>query len=287
MAYRKALELTQNRYHAGVAAKADVVAAQTQLKSAQAQTIDIGVQRAQLEHAIALLIGKPPAEFSLACVEFKMPPMKIPVGLPSALLERRPDIASAERKMAAANAQIGVAQAAYFPSLSLSGSVGYLSTELSRLFTTPNFFWALGPMGATETLFDGGARRAQTKQAMAAYDGAVAAYRQTVLTGFQEVEDNLAALRILGEEAQIQEQAVNSARESVTLTTNQYKAGMVSYLNVVNAQTIALTNERTYIGISGQRLNAAVLLIKALGGGWNMRSSNQNTPSLWEEKSSD
>ncbi len=268
-AYGKALELTQNRYNAGVAAKADVAAAQTQLKSTQAQAIDVGVQRAQLEHAIAILTGKPPADFSLPSVTYVSPQIKIPVALPSDLLERRPDIASAERKMAAANAQIGVAKAAYYPSISLSGSLGYLSAELATLFTSPSFFWALGPMTLAATLFDGGARKAQTEQAMAAYDGTVAFYRQTVLTGFQDVEDNLAALRILDEEAQMQEQAVNSAHESVTLTTNQYRAGIVSYLNVVTVQTIALANERAAIAISGQRLNAAVLLVKALGGGWS------------------
>ena len=268
-AYTKALELTSNRYNAGVVAKADVAQALTQLKSTQAQAIDIGVQRAQLEHAIASLTGKPPADFSLPPVIFAPPQIKIPVAIPSDLLERRPDIASAERKMAAANAQIGVAKAAYYPSLSLSGSLGYLSAELATLFTAPSFFWALGPMALATTLFDGGARKAQSEQAMAAYDGTVAFYRQTVLTGFQEVEDNLAALRILDEEAQFQELAVKSAQESVMLTTNQYKAGIVSYLNVVTAQTIALTNERAAISISGQRLNAAVLLVKALGGGWS------------------
>jgi NodT family efflux transporter outer membrane factor (OMF) lipoprotein len=222
-----------------------------------------------LEHAIATLIGKPPADFSLAPVTIALPQIKIPVALPSDLLERRPDIASAERKMAAANAQIGVAKAAYYPTISLSGALGYASAELATLFTSPSFFWAIGPMALSATLLDGGARMAQTEQAMAAYDGTVAFYRQTVLTGFQNVEDNLAALRILAEEAQMQEQAVNSAHESVTLTTNQYKSGIVSYLNVVTTQIIALTNERATITISGQRLTAAVLLIKALGGGWS------------------
>ena len=278
-AYNKALELTQNRYNAGVIAKADVVQAQTQLKSAQAQAMDVGIQRAQIEHAIALLIGKSPADFSLAPVEYKLPQLKIPVSLPSDLLERRPDIASAERKMAAANAKIGVAKAAYYPSLSLSGSLGYLSADLATLFTTPHLFWALGPMNLATTLFDGGARQAQTKQAIAAYDGTVAYYRQTVLTGFQEVEDNLVALRILDEEAQMQEQAVNSARESVALTTNQYKAGVVGYLNVVTVQTIALTNERTAISIGGQRLKAAALLVKALGGGWSTADNQKASQS--------
>jgi NodT family efflux transporter outer membrane factor (OMF) lipoprotein len=289
-AYGKALELTQNRYKAGVVAKADVAAAQTQLKSAQAQAIDVGVQRAQLEHAIAILTGKPPADFSLTPVIFVQPQIKIPVAIPSDLLERRPDIASAERKMAAANALVGVAKAAYYPTLSLSGSLGYASSELASLFTSPSFFWALGPTALAATLFDGGARKAQTEQAMAAYDGTVAFYRQTVLAGFQDVEDNLAALRILDEEAQSQELAVKSARESVILTTNQYKAGIVSYLNVVTVQTIALTNERSAINISGQRLNAAVLLVKALGGGWSALEAhgvnpailNSPAPSWWE-----
>ena len=267
-AYSRALELTQNRYNAGVAAKADVIQAQTQLQSTQAQAIDLGVQRAQLEHAIAILIGKPPASFTLPVAGFKWPQIAIPVSLPSDLLERRPDIASAERKMAAANAQIGVARAAYYPTLTLSGSVGYQGVELGNLFTSPQFFWAVGPMVAAATLFDGGARGAKTDQAWAAYDGAIASYRQTVLSAFQDVEDNLAALRILSEEAQVQKQAVDAARESVKLTTNQYKAGIVSYLNVVTAQTIELSNERTAISIEGQRLKAAALLIKALGGGW-------------------
>ena len=275
-AYKKALELTSNRYKAGVAAKTDVAAAQTQLKSTQAQAIDVGVQRAQLEHALAILIGKPPAVFSLPSVTFVQPQINIPVGIPSELLERRPDIGSAERKMAAANAQIGVAKAAYYPSLTLSGSVGYQSAALASLFTTPSFFWALGPMALATTLFDGGARKAQTERAMAAYDGTVAFYRQTVLAAFQDVEDNLAALRILDEEAQMQEQAVNYARESLTLSTNQYRAGIVNYLNVVTAQSIALSNERAAISISGQRLKSAALLIKALGGGW----SAPETPSV-------
>jgi len=267
-AYTKALELTQNRYNAGVAAKADVVAAQTQLQSTQAQAIDLGVQRAQLEHAIAILIGKPPASFSLPPGRFNWPRVAIPVSLPSDLLERRPDIASAERNMAAANAQIGVARAAYYPTLTLSGSLGYQGVELANLFTSPHFFWAVGPMVAAATLFDGGARGARTDAAWAAYDGAIAYYRQTVLSAFQSVEDNLAALRILDEEAKVQKQAVDAARESVAITLNQYKSGTVSYLNVVTVQIIALSNERTAISIEGQRMKAAALLIKALGGGW-------------------
>jgi NodT family efflux transporter outer membrane factor (OMF) lipoprotein len=279
-AYGKALELTQNRYLAGVAAKADVAAAQTQLKSTQAQAIDIGVQRAQLEHALAILTGKAPADFSLPPVTFIPPQIKIPVGIPSDLLERRPDIASAERRMASANAQIGVAKAAYYPSLSLSGSLGYQSAALASLFTTPSSFWALGPLALSAILFDGGARKAQTEQATAAYEATVASYRQTVLAGFQDVEDNLAALRILDEEEQMQQLAVDSARESVTMTTNQYRAGIISYLNVVTAQTIALTNERVAISISGQRLKAAALLVKALGGGWSAAEVSAVTKKL-------
>ncbi|MRR51440.1 MAG: efflux transporter outer membrane subunit [Rhodocyclaceae bacterium] len=268
-AYEKVLKLTEHRFRAGVAAKADVVQAQTQLKSTQAQAIDLGIFRAELEHAIAILIGKPPARFSLPAAEFAWPQITIPVGLPSELLERRPDIAAAERRMAAANAQIGVAKAAYYPTLTLSGSLGYQGAELANLFTSPHFFWAIGPLVAAATIFDGGARAAKTDQARAAYEGAVANYRQTVLTAFQGVEDNLAALRILEEEAKVQDEAVGAARESVRITTNQYQAGTVSYLSVAVVQTAALANERTAISISGQRMRAAALLVKALGGGWS------------------
>jgi NodT family efflux transporter outer membrane factor (OMF) lipoprotein len=269
IAYRKALELTKNRYAAGVAAKADVVLAQTQLKSTQAQAIDIGILRAQFEHAIALLIGKAPADFSIPAAPIVPTLPQIPIGIPSDILERRPDVASAERKMAAANAQIGVAKAAYFPSLTLSASTGYLSTGLANLLTAPSFFWALGPAALAQTLFDGGARKAQTEKAIASYEATVAAYKQTLLASFQQVEDNLAALRILDEEALVQDEAVNSARESEALTTNQYKAGTVSYLNVITTQSIALTNERAALRIRGQQWSATISLIKALGGGWN------------------
>jgi len=246
-----------------------VVQAQTQLRSTEAQAIDIGTQRAQLEHAIALLIGRPPADFSLPSAPVVPVVPQIPIGVPSDILERRPDVASAERRIAAANAQIGVAKAAWFPSLTLAASAGYQSTAISDLFSAPSFFWALGPAALAYTIFDGGARNAQTEQAVAAYESTVAAYRQTVLASFQEVEDNLAALHILEKEAGVQEEAVNAARESVTLTTNQYKAGIVSYLTVITTQAIALANERTEATIRGQQMNAAVLLIKALGGGWN------------------
>lgn len=267
-AYGKSLVLTKNRYKAGVDSRVDEVQAQTQLKLAQAQSVDTGVQRAQLEHAIAVLTGKAPAAFSVAAGPYLASIPAIPAGVPSQLLERRPDIAGAERRAAAANAQIGVAEAAYFPALTLSAAGGYQSSTLANWFSLPNRFWSLGPSLA-ETLFDGGLRQAQSEQAQAAYDAAVATYRQTVLGGFQEVEDNLAALRILEQEAQVQDEAVKAAIESVVLTTNQYKAGTVSYLNVVTVQTTALSAERTAADILGRRLSAAVLLVKALGGGWD------------------
>lgn len=267
-AYQRTLELTQNQYAAGVVARADVVQAQTQLKTTQAQALDIGVQRAQVEHAIALLVGKPASTFSIAPAPLTAEPPLIPVGLPSELLERRPDIAAAERAMAAANAEIGVARSAYFPTLTLSAGAGFQSTTLSNLVSAPNRFWSVGPALA-QTLFDGGARRALNDQAIAAYDANVAFYRQTVLTGFKEVEDNLAALRILEEEARVHEEAVQSARLSVQLTTNQYKAGLVSYLSVIVVQAQALNVERTAVDIRNARLAASINLIKALGGGWD------------------
>ncbi len=266
--YQKSLDLTKNRYDAGVAAKVDLVQAEAQLKSTQAEAIDTGVQRAQLEHAIAVLIGKAPAEFSIAPVPLAVTMPRIPMGLPSELLERRPDVAAAERRVAAANAQIGVAKAAYFPSLTLSASYGSRSADASQWFTVPSRFWSIGPALA-QSIFDAGLRRAQTEQAIAAYDATVAQYRQAVLAGFQEVEDNLAALRILEEEAKVQDEAVRAARESVVLTTNQYKAGTVSYNNVVTVQTTQLNNERVAVGILGRRLTAAATLVKALGGGWD------------------
>lgn len=267
-AYQKSLQLTRNQYAVGVAARADVAQADTQLKSTQAQALDAGVQRAQLEHAIAVLLGKAPADFSIAPegVASTFPP--IPSGLPSELLERRPDIAAAERRTAAANAQVGVAEAAFFPSLTLSATGGFQSSVLAQLFSLPSRYWSLGPALA-QTLFDAGLRRAQSAQALAAYDENVATYRQTVLTGFQEVEDNLAALRILEEETAVQDEAVKSARESLTITLNQYRAGIANYLAVVVAQATALSNERTALAILGRRLTASVALIKALGGGWD------------------
>lgn len=266
--YQKSLELTRNRYGSGVVARSDVLQAETQLKSTQAQAVDLGVQRAQLEHAIALLTGAAPAGFSLPAAPLATQPPPIPVGIPSELLERRPDIAFAERNMASANAQIGVAVAAWFPTLKLSLSGGLESSSLSRWLSWPSRFWSVGP-SVSETLYDGGLRSALNDQARAAYDATVAAYRQAVLTGFQEVEDNLAALRILEQEAQVQDEAVAASRQTVVVTNNQYRAGVVSYLNVLVAQTAELANRRVAIDISGRRLVAGVLLIKALGGGWD------------------
>jgi NodT family efflux transporter outer membrane factor (OMF) lipoprotein len=270
-AYERTLELTRNRYAAGIAAKVDVVQAEVQLASTQAQLIDNGVGRAQLEHAIALLVGVPASSFSLPPGPLATTLPAIPVGVPSELLERRPDVAAAERSMAAANAQIGVAQAAFYPTLTLSAAGGYRSAAFADWLTAPSRFWSLGAALA-QTLFDGGLRRAVSDQAIAAYDGQVAQYRQTVLTGFQEVEDNLAALRLLEEEARYQDAAARGARQSVDLTTNQYKAGIVSYLNVIAAQAIALNNERSAVDVQGRRLVASVQLVRAIGGGWDTRS---------------
>jgi NodT family efflux transporter outer membrane factor (OMF) lipoprotein len=267
-AFQKFLELIEGLYAQGVDSEADVEAAETQLKTTQAQLINVGVQRAQLEHAIAVLIGKPASDFSIPPTPLTGAPPEIPVGVPSELLERRPDVAASERRVAAANAQIGVAEAAFYPSVTLSASLGLESSSLGKLFSAASRFWSVGA-SISETVFDGGLRRAQTDFARAAYDASVATYRQTVLTAFQGVEDNLAALRILEQEATVQGEAVNAAGRSVFLTLNQYQAGTVGYLNVITAQTIALNDELTAIQILGQRMTAAVLLVEALGGGWN------------------
>jgi len=266
--YRKFYALTKNRYASGVASQADVLQAETQLKSTEAQAIDVGVQRAQLEHAIAVLIGKPASLFSIPFTPLAATPPIVPLGLPSELLERRPDIANAERSVAAANAQIGVAKAAYFPTVTLSASGGFESSLPSSWITWPSRFWSIGS-ALSETLFDGGLRRSQSDQARAAYDASVATYRQTTLTGFQEVEDNLAALRILEQEAGVQGEAVKASRQAVVITTNQYKAGIASALDVIVTQAANLANERSAVTVLGNRMNASVLLVKALGGGWS------------------
>jgi NodT family efflux transporter outer membrane factor (OMF) lipoprotein len=266
--YRRSLEITQNQYKVGVVAKADVITAQTQLDGAQSQQIGLGVARAQLEHAIAVLIGKPPADFAIAPANLAATIPVVPVGVPSALLERRPDIADAERKMAAANAQIGVAIAAYFPDLTLSGTFGFASNVASGLLHTPNNVWSVGA-SANEALLDFGARRYQVREARAAYDATVATYRQTVLTAFQQVEDELAALRILEQQYQVADQTVRDANQAVTLTLNQYRAGIVAYTAVVTAQATALTDAQTLLGVRQSRLVASIALIQALGGGWS------------------
>ncbi|WP_034350086.1 efflux transporter outer membrane subunit [Herbaspirillum sp. GW103] len=276
-AYQRSLQVTQNQYAAGLVAKSDVIQAQTQLKSAQASALDNGVTRAQVEHAIALLVGKTPAQFSLPRAPLTAVAPPVPQGVPSMLLERRPDVAAAERRVASANAKIGVAKAAYFPSLTLSASGGYQSSTFADWFTLPGRVWSLGPQLA-QTIFDGGARAAATDQAIATYDGTVATYKQTVLTAFQEVEDNLAALRILEQEAAVQGEALQAARQAVTLVTNQYKAGTVSYVNVITAQATALSAELTSLSILNRRMAASVLLAKALGGGWDGHSLDDLGP---------
>ena len=271
--YQRSLKLTQNQYKSGIVATDSVLIAETQLKSTQAQALDVGVLRAQYEHAIATLIGKPVSVFSIAPIArgqaSYLPGIPtVPVTVPSALLERRPDVAAAERSVAAANAQIGVTKAAFFPNLILGANGGYQSSTLSKWLSLPNRVWSVGPQLAG-TLFDGGARTAQHTQAIAAYDASVAGYRLTVLTAFQSVEDILAALRILKDEAVVQSAASASARKALEVTMNQYKAGTVNYLNVVTAQTTALNNERSDLTITNSRLVATVQLIAALGGGWH------------------
>ena len=266
-AYAKSLELTRNRYTGGVASRADVVQAETLLASTQAQAIDLGVERAQTEHAIAVLTGKSPAELSLANAPLDGAPPDVPPGVPAALLERRPDVAAAERRVAAANAEIGVAVAAYFPTVQLSASGGFESNDIAKWLVWPSRFWSFGP-AVSETVFDGGARGALTAQARATYDETVAVYRQSTLAAFQQVEDALAALRVLEDEGRVQTEAVTSAREAVRIITNQYKAGITSYLDVVTTETTALTNERTAVDILGRRLAASVFLVQSLGGGW-------------------
>jgi NodT family efflux transporter outer membrane factor (OMF) lipoprotein len=266
-AYERALQLTRNRYEAGVVSRLDVAEAETQLKSTQAQVIDLGEQRGQLEHAIALLVGKAPADFSLVPT-YVLPELPtIPGELPTTLLERRPDVAAAERRVAAANAQIGVAQAAFFPTLMLGASGGFQGSSWANLFSLPNRFWSVGPSLAM-TLFDGGAHTAQKEQAYAIYDQNVAAYRQTVLAAFQSVEDSLVSLRVLAQEEAVQREAAISAHESVSLTNDQYQAGTVSYLNVVTAQVTALNADLGSLNITGRRLLASTALLKALGGDW-------------------
>jgi NodT family efflux transporter outer membrane factor (OMF) lipoprotein len=263
------LQLTQNRFEGGAAPRSDVAQAKTQLEGAQVQDTDITVMRAQFEHAIATLIGKPPAELNIIPAPhtaYKLP--SIPVGLPTTLLERRPDIAAGERRVAEANDQIGIARAAFFPTLILGASGGFTGTTITNWLTWPSRMWAVGPQ-LSQTIFDAGRRRAVSESATANYDGTVASYRQTTLTAFQGVEDNLAALRILETEAQQQQQATASAADTLQLFTNRYVGGVDNYLQVITAQTVLLTNQRNDIDINRRRMDASVLLVKAIGGGWD------------------
>ncbi len=268
-AFKEALQLTINRFEGGAAPKSDVAQAQTQLETTQVQATDIAVQRAQFEHAIATLVGKPPADFSLPPAPLELQPPDIPAGLPSELLERRPDIAAAERRVAEANEQIGIAKAAYFPTVTLNALLGFESSSIRNLGGWQSFLWAVGSSLA-QTVFDGGRRRATSKAALANYDATVASYRQATLDAFQQVEDNLAALRILEQEAEQQQRAVASARESLQLFSNRYKGGVDTYLQVITAQTVTLSNERNQVDILRRRMDASVLLVKAVGGGWNV-----------------
>ena len=268
-AFEAALQLTTNRFQGGAAPKSDVAQAQTQLDTTRAQATDVRVQRAQLEHAIATLIGTPPAAFRLSPRPLDTRPPDIPAGIPSQLLERRPDIAAAERRVAEANEQIGIAKAAYFPTATLNASVGFEGSSFGNVLNASSLLWSVGA-SLTQTIFDGGRRGATSDAARAAYDATVAGYRQTTLTAFQQVEDNLAALRILEQEAQQQRRAVESAQLSLQLFTNRYRGGVDNYLQVITAQTATLSNQRTEIDILRRRMDASVLLVKGLGGGWDV-----------------
>ncbi len=267
-AYQTYLDLTNNRFNGGVASKADVYLAQTQLYTTQAQATDLAVTRKQFEHAIAVIIGRSPAGFAVATGTINAPPPPVPVGLPSTLLERRPDIAAAERNAMTANTAIGIAKVAWFPTLTLSGSPSLSSGSILNLLTWGSRAWTAGPVLA-QTLFDAGRRKAVLRQAQDAYDATAAAYQQTVLTAFQQVEDNLSTLRILAQEATQQALAVEAAEQSLVLETERYKAGTDSYLNVITTQTITLSNERNAVTLLQRRMTAAVNLILALGGGWD------------------
>ena len=268
-AYQKALQLTTNRFEGGVAAKAEVEQARTQLDQTQAQNIDLGASRAQYEHAIAVLVGRNPEGFRLPFLALKRTPPPIPLGVPSLLLQRRPDIAAAERQVAAANEQIGIAKAAFWPDLVITATGGLQAGSIIDWFAWPSRFWAVGPQLA-QNIFDAGQRRAQLQIAQAGYESTVANYRQTALVAFQEVEDNLATLRVLEQESGTQHEATVAAERSVELTISRYKGGLSTYLDVITAQTIALTNERSEVDLLRRRMDASVLLIKALGGGWDV-----------------
>jgi NodT family efflux transporter outer membrane factor (OMF) lipoprotein len=275
--YRDFLELTQNRFTAGVASGADVAQAETQLYGTQSQLIDLEVARSQYEHAISILTGKAPEPIPSSPLDAKAPP-QIPLGVPSTLLERRPDIAASERQMAASNEQIGIAQVAYYPTVNLTAAGGFTSSSFTQWLTWPSRFWTVGA-SAAETLFDAGKRRAQVSQAQNLYEVTVANYRQTVLTAFQQVEDSLAALRVLEKEAKAEADTVDAANRALDISVAQYKAGTNSYLQVITSQTAALQAQRTALDLLGRRMTTSVVLIEALGGGWDA-SSLPSTTSL-------
>jgi NodT family efflux transporter outer membrane factor (OMF) lipoprotein len=256
------------RFQTGIASDEDVAQAETQLDTALAQATNLGILRSQLEHAIAMLTGRAPAELTLAAQPLNGSPPEIPSGLPSQLLERRPDIAAAERRVAEANAQIGVGKAAYFPNVTLSAAGGLQSTQISSLLNWSSRFWSIGA-GLSETIFDAGQRHAVVLQLQAAHDSSVARYRQTVLTAFQQVEDNLSAIRILAQQAEEQDAAVKSSQRYLNLAQDRYKLGIDSYLNVITAQTTLLVNAQTLVNLRAQQMTATVQLIEALGGGWD------------------
>ncbi|MGA8036875.1 MAG: efflux transporter outer membrane subunit [Candidatus Acidiferrales bacterium] len=268
VAYQESLNLTKVLYETGIDSDESVAQAETQLETTQAEATNLGILRAQYEHAIAMLVGQPPSTFSIPIVALKSAPVAIPYGVPSQLLERRPDIAADERLMEQANAQIGVATAAYYPTVTLSAAAGFSTTSFTNWFTWPSRFWSLGP-SASETIYDGGLRRATVMQYRAQYDESVANYRQTVLTAFQQVEDNLAALRILSVEIQQQDTAVTSADRNLKIATDRYKLGIDPYLNVITAQTTLLSNKQTAVNLRIQQMTSSVQLIEALGGGWD------------------
>jgi NodT family efflux transporter outer membrane factor (OMF) lipoprotein len=271
VAFQRFLELTRNRFAGGIASQADVAQAETQLETTRAQAIDLAVRRSALEHAIAELVGKAPAVFQVAPTPLVNPPPDIPAGLPSDLLERRPDIAAAERRVAAASAAVGVANTAFFPRLFLTAAAGFESRSLGSWLTGLSAFWSAGPAAAM-TVFDGGRRRAISAQAQAAFDESVADYHETILRSLQDVEDSLSSLRVLREEAGVQAAAVAAADRFLTLATNRYRGGVASYLEVIVAQNAALSNQRAALSVLSRRLAASVLLIKALGGGWDASS---------------
>jgi NodT family efflux transporter outer membrane factor (OMF) lipoprotein len=268
LAYQESLRLTQALYETGIDSDEAVAQAETQLEATEAQDTNVGIARAQYEHAIALLVGQPASTFSIPVASLNAKPPAIPFGVPSQLLERRPDVAANERLMAQANAQIGIAKVAYFPTVTLSGMAGFESDSIASWLTWPARVWSAGPALA-ETLFDAGLRRATVQQYQAAFDQTVANYRQTVLTAFQQVEDNLAALRILSQEIQQQDAAVKSAQRNVTVATDRYKLGIDPYLNVITAQTTLLSSQQTAVNLRMQQMTSSVQLIEALGGGWN------------------